>query len=65
LLPLAVPLFAGCLHRADTLALAMEARGFRGAVHRTQMDPPAFGMRDAVAFALLAALIAVTFLRGA
>ncbi len=38
-LPLAVPLFAGCLHRADTLALAMEARGFPGRGPRTQWDP--------------------------
>lgn len=64
LLPLAVPLFAGCLHRADTLAMAMEARGFRGARNRTQMDPPAFGAADGVAFLGLAALIAATFVRG-
>ncbi|MHC4925504.1 MAG: energy-coupling factor transporter transmembrane component T family protein [Planctomycetota bacterium] len=55
LLPLAVPLFAGCLHRADTLAMAMEARGFKGAARRTQMDPPAFSAADALALAGLAA----------
>lgn len=59
LLPLAVPLFAGCLHRADVLALAMEARGFRGGAPRTQMDPPAFARRDLVALAALAVLLVV------
>lgn len=57
LLPLAVPLFAGCLHRADVLALAMEARGFRGSAARTQMDPAAFALRDAVALGGLAVVL--------
>ncbi|HMB68154.1 MAG TPA: energy-coupling factor transporter transmembrane component T, partial [bacterium] len=39
LLPLAVPLFVSSLHRADTLALAMEARAFQGGAARTQWDP--------------------------
>ncbi len=39
MLPLAVPLFAGCLHRADILALAMEARGFGAGRERTQWEP--------------------------
>jgi energy-coupling factor transport system permease protein len=47
LLPLAVPLFAACLHRADRLALAMEARGFQGAAARTQLEPLAFRPADA------------------
>jgi energy-coupling factor transporter transmembrane protein EcfT len=40
-----VPLFIGCLRRADALALAMDARGFRRGP-RTQLDPLAFGGRD-------------------
>lgn len=65
LLPLAVPLFAGCLHRADVLAMAMEARGFRGSADRTQMDPAAFARRDALALAgLAAALVLLAVLRG-
>jgi energy-coupling factor transport system permease protein len=59
LLPLAVPLFAGCLHRADVLAMAMEARGYRGSQERTQMDPVAFAGRDAVALGGAAAGIAL------
>lgn len=45
-LPLAVPLFAGCLRRADTLALAMEARGFSTSVRRTQLEPLRFQALD-------------------
>ena len=60
-LPLAVPLFAGCLHRADTLALAMEARGFSSAGERTQLEPLALRAGDVwtllgVALILAAAL---------
>jgi energy-coupling factor transport system permease protein len=64
LLPLAVPLFVGCLRRADTLALAMEARGYRGGVGRSQMDPPAFRSPDVWALAGLAAILGVTFILG-
>lgn len=61
LLPLAVPLFAGCLHRADVLALAMEARGFTGAARRSQLDPPALAARDAAALLGLAVLLVIVF----
>jgi energy-coupling factor transport system permease protein len=62
LIPLAVPLFAGCLRRADTLALAMEARGYRAGLPRTRLDPLAFGARDAWVLTVLAAALAVSFL---
>jgi energy-coupling factor transport system permease protein len=62
ILPLAVPLFTGCLRRADRLAMAMEARGYRGGALRTQLDPPAFHRRDGVALTVLAVLLAVVFL---
>ncbi|MGQ0722336.1 MAG: energy-coupling factor transporter transmembrane component T family protein [Candidatus Eiseniibacteriota bacterium] len=61
LLPLAVPLFAGCLHRAETLALAMEARGWRGGRHRTQLDPPRFAALDAFALVVAAAVVGLAF----
>lgn len=65
LLPLAVPLFAGCLHRADVLAMAMEARGFRGSAERTQMDPAVFARRDAFALGgAVAGLALLLWLRG-
>lgn len=61
LLPLAVPLFAGCLHRAEALALAMEARGWRGGTRRTQLDPPRFAARDVFALAAAAAVVVLAF----
>ena len=61
MLPLAVPLFAGCLHRADQLALAMEARGYRGASGRTQLDPPVFGRRDLAVVGALGVLLVLAF----
>ncbi len=51
LLPLAVPLLASCLRRADTLALAMTARGYRPGAPRTRMEPLAFAARDAAVVA--------------
>lgn len=64
LLPLAVPLFAGCLRRADVLALAMEARGYRGGSPRTQLDPPAFHPADVAALTGLAVVLVLAFSRG-
>ncbi len=58
LLPLAVPLFAGCLHRADRLALAMDARGYSTANERTQLEPLAFRVADA--WTLLGAALVLT-----
>ncbi|BDG62253.1 energy-coupling factor transporter transmembrane component T family protein [Caldinitratiruptor microaerophilus] len=55
LLPILVPLFVAAFRRADELAVAMEARGYRGGQGRTRMRELAFGPADAVAAALLAA----------
>ena len=53
--PLLVPLFVGAFRRADALAVAMEARCYRGGDHRTRMKELRFAGRDWVAGALLAA----------
>ncbi len=58
LLPLAVPLVAGCLRRADTLAFAMEARGFSSAAPRTRLAPLAWRAADGVAVAASGAVAA-------
>jgi energy-coupling factor transport system permease protein len=60
LIPLAVPLFASCLRRADTLAMAMTARGYRPGVVRTQMEPLLFARRDALVIAGTLLLLAVS-----
>lgn len=49
LLPILVPLFLSAFRRADELALAMEARAYRGGEGRTRMKELRFAPRDAVA----------------
>ena len=62
--PLMVPLFIGAFRRADELALAMEARGYRIGAERTRMreEPVAAADWIALIFAL-AVLAAVIFFR--
>lgn len=50
LVPLLVPLFISSFRRADELAMAMEARAYRGGNGRTRMKKLRFTNRDTVAF---------------
>ncbi len=50
-----VPIFISAFRRADELATAMEARGFRGARHRTRLCPLHLARRD-----LIASLVVLT-----
>ncbi len=61
LVPLLVPLFVGAFRRADALALAMEARCYRGGEHRTRMTELHIRPRDYVAWAavVLAVILAL------
>lgn len=52
LVPVLVPLFVSAFRRADELALAMEARCYRGGDHRTRMKQLRFAVRDGVALVL-------------
>lgn len=47
LVPIAIPLFISAFRRAEELALAMEARGYRGGVGRTRLNKLVFSWRDA------------------
>ena len=62
MLPLLVPLFISAFRRADELAMAMEARCYRGSVGRTRMKKLRCTRLDAIAAAVTilfgAALIA-------
>lgn len=49
LIPLLVPLFISSFRRADELAMAMEARGYRGGAGRTRMKKLMFSSKDLVA----------------
>lgn len=57
LVPVLVPLFVASFRRADELAVAMEARGYRGG-RRTRMRQLAFSPPDLVAGAVMAAFAA-------
>ena len=52
LIPVLVPLFVSAFRRADELALAMEARCYRGGEKRTRMKELRFARRDAAALVL-------------
>ena len=58
LIPLLVPLFISAFRRADDLALAMEARCYRGDTGRTRMKSMKMGRVDYAAMSILAVLIA-------
>ncbi|MCI8570308.1 MAG: energy-coupling factor transporter transmembrane protein EcfT [Lachnospiraceae bacterium] len=50
LVPLLVPLFISAFRRANDLAMAMEARCYRGGEHRTKMKPLVYKKRDWLAY---------------
>lgn len=50
LIPILVPLFVSAFRIAQDLAMAMEARCYRGGENRTRMNEMKFHRRDAVAF---------------
>ncbi len=58
MVPLLVPLFVGAFRRADELALAMEARCYRGGNGRTKMRRLHYGARDAIAAGITLMLLA-------
>ena len=66
MIPLLVPLFVGAFRRADELAMAMEARCYRGGSGRTKMRPLTYRKNDYIAFGisfvLLATVIALNIL---
>lgn len=63
LVPLIVPLFISAFRRADELALAMEARGFRLGARRTRLHEDIIAPRDwSVLLVVAAALAAVLVL---
>lgn len=58
LVPLLVPLFVSAFRRANDLAMAMEARCYRGGEGRTKMKPLRYQRRDIMAYLVLAIYIA-------
>ncbi len=50
LVPLLIPLFISAFRRANDLAMAMEARCYRGGEGRTKMKPLVYKKRDRIAY---------------
>lgn len=57
LVPLLVPLFISAFRRANDLAMAMEARCYRGGDKRTKMKPLQYHARDGLAYISAAAYL--------
>ena len=61
MVPLLVPLFISAFRRANDLAMAMEARGYRGGDGRTKMHPLKYQRRDGIAYFVMALYLLVMF----
>ena len=63
MIPILVPLFVSAFRRANDLAMAMEARCYRGGEGRTKMKPLKYQSRDHMAYiAVVAYVVAVFFI---
>lgn len=59
MVPLLVPLFISAFRRANDLAMAMEARCYRGGEHRTKMKPLHYARRDYIAYGVVVCYLVV------
>lgn len=59
LVPILVPLFISAFRRANDLAIAMEARCYRGGEHRTKMKPLHYEKRDFIAYTVVACYLLI------
>ena len=64
LVPLLVPLFISAFRRANDLAMAMEARCYRGGEQRTKMKPLIYKKRDFLAYGTVVCYLAVCIVLG-
>ena len=64
LVPLLVPLFISAFRRANDLAMAMEARCYRGGEHRTKMKPLIYKKRDWFAYGVVVCYLALCVVFG-
>ncbi|MBP5222994.1 MAG: energy-coupling factor transporter transmembrane protein EcfT [Lachnospiraceae bacterium] len=60
MVPLLVPLFVSAFRRANDLAMAMEARCYRGGEGRTKMKPLKYQRRDGLAYLSLVAFMIIS-----
>ena len=64
MIPILVPLFVSSFRRANDLAMAMEARCYRGGEGRTKMKPLVYQKTDYIAYAIMICYIVVVFVAG-
>jgi energy-coupling factor transport system permease protein len=64
MVPLLVPLFISAFRRANDLAMAMEARCYRGGEGRTKMKPLIYKRRDYAAYLVLLIYMVVSITAG-
>ena len=64
MVPLLVPLFISAFRRANDLAMAMEARGYRGGEGRTKMKPLVYKKQDKAAYLILLIYLAAMIVVG-
>ena len=62
MVPLLVPLFISAFRRANDLAMAMEARCYRGGDGRTKMKPLKYKRADVFSYLLIGGYFAVVIL---
>lgn len=64
MVPILVPLFVSAFRRANDLAMAMEARCYRGGEGRTKMKPLVYKGRDYTAYVVMIVYVVVVFVAG-
>ena len=64
MIPILVPLFISAWRRAFDLAMAMEARCYRGGEGRTKMKPLIYQKRDFLAYAVVIVYLAAAVIAG-
>ena len=64
MVPLLVPLFIAAFRRANDLAMAMEARCYRGGEGRTKMKPLVYQKQDYMGYGFLVAYLVAAVLVG-
>lgn len=62
LVPLLVPLFISAFRRANDLAMAMEARCYRGGEGRTKMKPLKYQKEDYIAFGVIVGYLILLYM---
>ena len=64
MIPILVPLFVSAFRRANDLAMAMEARCYRGGEGRTKMKPLRYESRDRIAYIVVIVYVIAVVLVG-